>query len=162
MRHDLALVLLIFGLLGQVALLGANLFEAVVDVPNWRTSEGLSAYRRFIAQRNAGHFYRVLSPLTIVCLGTAFGLGWGAHGPRNGLLTVSLAAAITAELFTVAYFFPRNRDLFFADELPSPERARALVGQWSRANALRIIIVLAGASCGLLALYATGAGALPW
>src|SRR5690606_8852728 len=95
-RHDLALVLLIFGLLGQVALLGANLFEAVVDVPNWRTSAGLSAYRRFITQRNAGHFYRGLSPLTIVCLGMALGLGWGAHGPRNGLLTVSLAAAITA------------------------------------------------------------------
>jgi hypothetical protein len=162
MRHDIALVMLMLGLLGQVALLGANAFEAVVDVPNWRTPDGLRAYRAFTHHRNAGHFYRVVSPLTILALAGALALGWSALGQRDLLVGASLLAAVGAEVMTIVYFFPRNRQLFFAATEPAAESASALVDQWSRANLARVGLVLAGAVCGLLGLYASGTGGLPW
>lgn len=162
MRHDIALILLMLGLLGQVALLGANAFEAVVDVPNWRTPDGLRAYRAFIKHRNAGHFYRVVSPLTILALAAALALGWRSLESRDVLIGISVFTALAAEVLTVAYFFPRNRQLFFAGAEPDPGAAAALVDQWSRANLARVALVLGGAVCGMLAVYASGTGRLPW
>mgnify|MGYP001408461019 CR=1 FL=1 len=141
---------LLVGLVMQASLLGANLFEAVVDVPNWRRPEGLAAYRTFTSVRNAGHFYRVLSPLTILVLLLALALGWGTLA-RNVLVGGALAAAVLAEAMTVAYFFPRNAKLFFANEAPAEPEAARLVGEWGRANLARSALVALGLVGGMIA-----------
>lgn len=137
----------------QAMIAGANLFEACVDVPNWRDGESLKAYRVFTRSRNAGHFYRVLSPLSIVVLLAGIALGWSTLGDGRLLAGVALVAAIAAEAMTVAYFFPRNRRLFFEPEEAEPgARSRALVEEWGRANLLRIAVVTTGVASALAAL----------
>jgi hypothetical protein len=161
MLANFALLLLGIGVVGQSALLGANAFEAVVDVPNWREPASLRAYRGFIRHRNAGHFYRVLSPLTIVALVLALALGWSGLALRDVLVGVALATAVAAEGFTVAYFFPRNRRLFLAPEEEDPgPRSRALVEEWARANPVRVAVVLVGVAAGLIAFAASAAPVL--
>jgi hypothetical protein len=150
---DIAALLLLAGLLVQGCLLGANLFEAVVDVPNWTRPGGVAAYRSFIAVRNAGHFYRVLSPLSLVILAAALAIGWGST-TRNILVATSLGAGVISEVFTVAYFFPRNAKLFFSAEPPSGGEQARLVGEWGRANLLRSAIMVMGMTAGM----ATGMG----
>jgi hypothetical protein len=145
---DLAPYLLLAGLLAQGCLLGANLFEAVVDVPNWSRPGGVAAYRSFITARNAGHFYRVLSPLSLVLLAAALVTGWST-AERNAGVGMAVAAGVVAEVFTVVYFFPRNTRLFFAPEPASPETQQRIVAEWGRANALRCAIVLVGLTAGL-------------
>jgi hypothetical protein len=147
---DLAPFLLLLGLVGQGCLLGANLFEAVVDVPNWSRPGGVAAYRAFTTTRNAGHFYRVLSPIVIVLLAAALATGWGTT-TRNALVGAALIAAVLAEVFTVAYFFPRNARLFFAPEPPAQSEQLRLVGQWGRANLVRCALVGAGLFAGMSA-----------
>lgn len=144
---SIAPFLLLVGLALQGSLLGANLFEAVVDVPNWRREGGLAAYREFTKVRNAGHFYRVLSPITILLLAAALITGWG-DPTRNALVAAALAAAVVAEVLTVAYFFPRNQKLFFAPAGP-PQNAAEIVAEWGRANVVRCAIVAAGLIAGL-------------
>lgn len=162
MLTAVALLLLGIGVLGQAMLLGANSFEAVVDVPNWRDPASLRAYRAFTKHRNAGHFYRVLSPLTIVALVAALGVGWSGPGAREALVGGAVFAAVTAELFTVAYFFPRNKLLFFepAEEEPGA-RSRELVEQWGRANVVRVSLSTLGVISGLIGLATAAAGGLP-
>jgi hypothetical protein len=153
--QGIGLVVLAAALVGQAMLLGANAFEAVVDVPNWRSPDGLVAYRRFIAERNAGHFYRVLSPATVLTLLAALALGWAGGTARDALVGGALVAAIAAEAFTAAFFFPRNRQLFFEPIEDAPgARSAALVDQWARANLVRVAIVAAGLGCGLAGLLA--------
>lgn len=144
-----AVLLLAGGLVLQALLLGANAYEAVVDVPNWREPGGVEAYRRFSRARGPAHFYRVLSPATIAVLAVAVGLGaWAdlAGWPRMGL---PLGAALAAEGFTVVYFFPRNRALFSGEVSLEPAETARLVGQWATANLLRLAIVSAGLIGGL-------------
>ena len=147
---ELAPFLLLAGLLVQGCLLGANLFEAVVDVPNWSRPGGVAAYRSFITARNAGHFYRVLSPVSIVLLAAALVTGWG-HSVRDVLVTTALGAGVLAELFTVIYFFPRNARLFFSTEPPVAGDQSRLVAEWGRANVLRCAIVGLGLTAGMVA-----------
>lgn len=148
----LALALLGLGVVGQAMLLGANAFEAVVDVPNWRDPEGLRSYRGFLRRRNAGHFYRVVSPATIVLLVVALIVDWRGMSARDLLVGAALAASIAAEVFTVAYFFPRNRRLFFQEDAPPGPDERALVDQWGRANLVRIAVMVTGVACSATAL----------
>jgi hypothetical protein len=137
-------------LLTQAALVGANAFEAVVDVPNWRTPDGLKAYRAFTRARNPGAYYRVLSPATIVLLALGLATGWSGFAAADRLVAASLGATIVAEAATVAYFFPRNAALFFQpiEAEPGP-KSRAIVDEWARANVARTAIVAAG-WCALL------------
>jgi hypothetical protein len=139
----------LLGLLGQASLAGANAFEAVVEVPNWRRPEGLKAYRTFIAAASPGAFYRRLSPITIVLLAAGLALGFQGGTRRDLLVGVALAANVLAELATVLYFFPRNRVLFEAPE-PGDPRAATLVEQWRVANLGRIAVVALGFVAGAL------------
>jgi hypothetical protein len=147
---DLAPYLLLAGLIVQGCVLGANVFEAVVDVPNWSRPGGVAAYRSFISARHAGHFYRVMSPFSIVLLATALASGWTTP-IHNAAVGTALAAAVVAEIHTVIYFFPRNARLFFSVEPESSDVEQTLVGQWGRANLLRCAVVLVGLTVGLSA-----------
>jgi hypothetical protein len=147
---DLAPYLLLAGLIVQGCVLGANVFEAVVDVPNWSQPGGVAAYRSFIRARHAGHFYRVLSPLSIVLLAAALATGWSAL-LHNAAVGTALAAAVFAEIHTVVYFFPRNARLFFSADQESFDVEQRLVAEWGRANLLRCAVVLVGLTAGLSA-----------
>lgn len=153
----LAPYLLLPALLLQACLLGANLFEAVVDVPNWRRPGGVEAYRQFIAVRHAGHFYRVLSPVSLVLVAAALVTGWGSP-TRDALVATTLVAGVVAEIMTVAYFFPRNARLFFAAEPPTTHDQRRLVDQWGRANLVRCVVVAIGVVAGMSAGLGVVAG----
>lgn len=156
MRDAIAVGLLQAGLLGMAMLFGANLYEVVVSVPNWRDADLLKAYRAFAVRRNPGHYYRVLSPLTNVVLLASLLAGWGAFPGRNAWVGAALGCMVAAELFTVAYFFPRNRSLFEGN--PDQAEVTRTVGQWSRANYLRMLITVSGFLLGMHALRLTGIG----
>ena len=143
-------------LAGAVGLLtmmfGAGAYQAVVIAPNWRTPEGLLAYRTLIHRRHDGHYFQVLAPVTIVVAVAAVILSLAA-GTNAVLAGWPLAAVTLAEVFTVVYFMPPNRRLFFTPAEAQPGAlSRALVRRWERANLVRLAIMAAGVVAGLLAL----------
>lgn len=138
----------------QAAILGAGILEAVAYVPNWRDPQGLVAFRRLARRRHPGHFYQVAVPFTLLLL--LIVLGWslaGGQGGRPWLAAIAIVSLAAAAAFTVVYFLPRNRSLFFVPlETVPGERSRAMVGQWERANAIRLLIQVPGVAASLLAL----------
>jgi hypothetical protein len=138
----------------QAAILGAGILEVVSYVPNWRRPDALVAYRAFVRQRHPGHFYQVAAPITLLLLLSALAWSWaGAQGGATWLAALALASLATTEGFTLWYFLPLNRGLFFAPlEAVPGVRTRAMVRQWERANVIRLLIQVPGVAASLLAL----------
>lgn len=138
----------------QSALLGAGVFDAVVHSPNWRQSESLLAYRKLFRYRHPGHFFQVMAPATMILLVAALILSLlSATSWVNAV--VALASVVATAAFTLIYFVPRNRMLFFepVEERPG-DRSREIVRQWERANVVRLLIQVPGVAASLFALTA--------
>lgn len=146
----------------QSALLGAGVFDAVVHSPNWRRPESLLAYRKLFRSRHPGHFFPATAVPAIILLVTALILSLVSAGswayPVVALASVvALTSVLAPAAFTVIYFVPRNRMLFFdpVEEQPGT-RSRAIVRQWERANVVRLLIQVPGVAASLFALTAHG------
>jgi hypothetical protein len=127
-------------------------FDAVVHSPNWRQAESLLAYRKLFQSRHPGHFFQVTAPVTIILLVTALILS--LLSAANGVYAVvALASVMATAVFTLIYFIPRNRMLFFepVEEQPG-NHSRELVRQWERANVVRLLIQVPGVAASLIAL----------
>lgn len=138
----------------QSALLGAGVFDAVVHSPNWRQAESLLAYRKLFRSRHPGHFFQVTGPATIILLVTALILSLLSTASWV-YAAVGLASVVATVVFTLIYFVPRNRMLFFepVEEQPG-KRSREMVHQWERANVVRLLIQVPGIAASLFALIA--------
>lgn len=136
----------------QCAILGAGIYQAVAEVPNWRDPDSLAAHRHAIRHRHPGHFFRIGVQITLLLLVVALALSVVGDGDW-GFVVVALASVLSAAVFSLVYFIPRNNALFFdpVEERPG-ERSRVLVRQWERANILRLLVQAPGVAASLVAL----------
>jgi hypothetical protein len=130
---------------------GAGVFEVTVLVPNWGRPEGLVPYRELCRRRHPGHYYQVLAPITVLVCAAALVLALVA-GANAVLAAGPLVGVVAAEVFTLVYFMPINRRLFFQPAPPPTDESQRLVRRWERANLLRLTIVGAGVVSGFAAL----------
>jgi hypothetical protein len=143
---------LIVAVMTQSVILGANLFEYVVNVPNWREPGGVVAYRTLMRRRHPGHFFQTIVPVSIALLVAALVLGW-VDGGEVALVGVALATVVASEVFTLLYFMPRNRSLFIAPVETEPGALSVrLVNEWAGAALIRIATIAIGVVASLLAL----------
>jgi hypothetical protein len=149
-------VVLALAVFCQSAMLGAGVFDAIVHSPNWRRAESLLAYRKLFQSRHPGHFFPVLASVTTVLLVAALLLSV-LSAASWAYAAVALASVAATMVFTLSYFIPRNRMLFFdpVEERPGP-RSLALVRQWEGANVVRLLIQVPGVAASLIALAAIG------
>jgi hypothetical protein len=155
MRTRIGLLLLTIGLAGATMSLGANVYQAVVEVPNWSAAvpDSVGEFRACVRHSHPGYFFQVLVPLTIVSLAGAAIVGWNRPRARNAWLLVALGGVVAAEIFTVAYFFSRNEVLFFEQlERSTPEEIRAAATEWHNAHFLRMAMLVAGVVAGFRSL----------
>ena len=131
-------------------ILGANVYTSAVDARNWGANlpTSLTAARSYFSAANPGSFFRVASPLAQVLSLLALILCWNVPGARL-LAGVAVAANVTGDLMTFAYFYPRNA-IMFTNPMNADAAAQAWRG-WTAMNHLRSAVVLAA----LLAELAT-------
>lgn len=140
----------------QSALLGAGMFDAVVHSPNWRQAESLLAYRKLFHSRHPGHYFQIAAPAAIILLVTALILSL-LSSTSWVYAVVALASVVATAVFTLIYFVPRNRMLFFEPVEEEPgKHSREMVRQWERANVVRLLIQVPGIAASLFALTALG------
>ena len=148
---------LIFGaiiLLGGV--LGANVYNSIVDAQNWGSAipQSLDAAKAYFEHVNPGHFYRTVSPAAQVAAFIALVAAWPA-GKRVRILAASAyVLAVLGDVLTFAYFFPRN-DIMFGPGQHSVEALREAWTGWNTMNWLRSGICFAAVICelGVLSLF---------
>lgn len=132
--------------------LGANLYNSVVDAPNWGASipESVVTTRRYFAVADPGTYFRVASPAAQVATLIALIVCWRVGGRVRVLAAGALALAVAGDVLTFGYFYPRNALLF--DPATSAVALARAWAEWSTMNYVRSAIVAAALICELSAL----------
>lgn len=144
----------LLGLSAAVAagLLFVNLYNSIVDAPNWGADlpNSIAAARNYFVSANPGNFFRIVSPLNQVLAIVALVISWR----KNRYIALgSLVVAVLADVLTFAYFYPRNDIMFVA---PMDENAiRAAWQQWSAMNWFRSLLCLANTTLAFVLLILT-------
>src|SRR6476659_8807911 len=117
-------------------ILFVNVYTSMVDAPNWGSDipASIHAAREYFKVNNPGHFFRLASPanqvVTLVALILVWPLGWRARG----IAFLALITAVLTDVFTFAYFYPRNEIMFTQSPIADNETLRAAWSGWSSTN----------------------------
>jgi len=138
-------------LLGGI--LGANVYNSIIDAQNWGSAipESLEAARAYFAHVNPGTFYRAASPAAQVAAFIALIATWPAGWRVRIVAGSALGLAVAGDLFTFAYFYPRN-EIMFGPPHRTVEELRDAWQGWNTMNWLRSGICLSAVLCELTVL----------
>lgn len=133
-------------------LLFVNLYNSLVDAPNWGADipNSITAARAYFSVANPGTFFRVFSPINQVLALLVVIVSWKNF---RYLAIAVLATALLADVMTFAYFYPRNDVMFVA---PIDEGAiRTAWSQWSSMNWLRSLLCVVNTVLAFVLLVST-------
>ena len=127
--------------------LGGLIYEMVVILPLWSANLPQSVLEwnsrpNFIV--NPTRFYIPIVITLILSSLSATVLNWKSNNHRIWLI-ISSVCAITAFVFTIIYFFPKN-DVLFRNQNTglSSEEITAIANAWIQANQIRCGIMFVG------------------
>jgi hypothetical protein len=139
---------------GLCMLLGATVYESVVMAPNYAIGLAtLEHARGFLVASTPAAFFRILSPAVQLLLILSVVLAWRAAPTRvRWLLLACFCAAITTDVVTYTFHYPRNAILFVAPlDRPAAE-LRRIAQEWAWGNYVRICLLCVAVVTALVAL----------
>ena len=140
---NLRLVSVAIALVASAMLLGAGVYESVVVAPNFHGAPAsLEHARGFYHATNPGTFFRVLSPATQLFLLLALVCNWKPVPATRWRLLGALALAISADVITFRFHYPRNTILFLAPLTGSAADLERVATEWAVGNYVRIVVIL--------------------
>ena len=148
----------LLGLSAAVAagILFVNLYNSLIDAPNWGADLPNSALaaRHYFSVVNPGNFFRIISPINQVLAAIAVFVCW-KFGRERYIAIGSLVLAILADVLTFGYFYPRNEIMFVAPIEGSIDTIRLAWEQWSAMNWFRSVLCAVNAGLALVLLTTT-------
>ena len=119
-------------------LLFVNVYTSVVDAPNWgrEIPASINAAREYFRPANPGTFFRIVSPVNQMLTLLALIVCWRLGKRARVYCALALLTAICLDVFTFAYFYPRNQ-ILFVDPIDSADALRAAWSQWTTMNWFR-------------------------
>jgi len=123
-------------------LLFTNIYTSVVDARNWGSNitASIQTARDYFKTANPGTFYRVFSPANQVAGLLALILCWRAGKRIRIYCAIALVCAVGVDLFTFAYFYPRNDIMFKSPIATNLDAIKAALEQWRSMNWVRTLI----------------------
>jgi uncharacterized membrane protein len=123
-------------------LLGAGVYESVVVAPNLQGAPtSLEHARGFYHVTNPGMFFRVLSPATQILLLLALLCNWMPVPLTRWRLAVALVLAISGDVITFKFHYPRNAILFINPLTGSAADLDRIGSEWAAGNYVRIAVI---------------------
>ncbi len=127
--------------------IGGLMYETVVIMPLWSANLPQSVLEwnsrpNFVM--NPTRFYVPIVITLILSLSLGMILSWKSRNQRHWLI-LSTVCAITAFVFTLIYFFPKN-DVLFRNQNTglSGEEITAIANAWIRGNWIRVGMMIVG------------------
>jgi len=132
-----------------------NFYNSLVDVKAWGADipSSIMSARSYFKVVNPGVFFRWFSPLNQIVALACLILFWKTTPSLRWTLAAALVLYILADVFTFAYFYPRNAILFMGDGTQDGDTLGRVWGEWSRMNWLRTGVVLAGLILSMISLH---------
>ena len=120
-------------------LLFVNIYTSVVDARNWGANipASIQTARDYFKTANPGAFFRIFSPANQAAGLLALVLCWRAGKKVRIYCAIALVCAVVLDLFTFAYFYPRNDIMFKSPIDTNLDAIKAAWEQWSAMNWLR-------------------------
>ncbi len=120
-------------------LLFTNVYNSVIDAHSWGSAlpGSIQTARDYFSSRNPGDFYRFASPINQVIALATLALCWRAGGRVRALFAAALVIAVLSDMFTFAYFYPRNHIMFEAPMQAGLEAIRRAQAEWATMNWVR-------------------------
>jgi hypothetical protein len=145
-------MLLFLSIVVASGILVTNIYTSVVDATSWGSNipESLHAARNYFKVVNPGIFFRVASPLNQVLALLALILFWKSVPSARKFLAIALGCYILTDVFTFAYFYPRNEIMFVSGT--DTDTMSTAWSQWTSMNWLRSLIVFAGVCASFVSL----------
>lgn len=126
-----------------------NLYNSLVDTTSWISDvpHSVAAFRAYYHAVNPGNFFRIFSPVNQVLALVSAILYWKAGGKVRNLLLAAFILAVSADVLTFSYFYPRNDLLIHLPLAGNADRLTGILRQWRGMNWVRTAIVLGGLVC---------------
>lgn len=132
-----------------------NIYNSIVDTTAWGAHfpESIQTARNYYQNVNPGTFFRVFSPINQVLALLTLILFWKTSASVRSFLLIAFILYVLADVFTFAYFYPRNDIMFKSDISTHLDAIKTAWKQWVPMNWLRSFIVLLGLICSFIALH---------
>ena len=136
-------------------LLFVNIYTSVVDAKSWGANipQSIQTAREYFKIVTPGKFFRIISPINQVLTLLVLILSWKVSSTIRIYLGMALALYVCADVFTFAYFYPRNKIMFETAPIPGIDTLKNACTGWRAMNWLRSIIIFAGLVFSFLALH---------
>jgi hypothetical protein len=136
-------------------LLFVNLYTSLVDAKSWGGDipNSIAAAREYYKAVNPGNFFRIFSPLNQVAGLVVLILFWKTSASIRLYLGAAFILYVLGDVFTFAFFYPRNDIMFTTAQLSEVELLRKTWSEWDSMNWLRSLMILAGLIFSFLSLH---------
>jgi hypothetical protein len=136
-------------------LLFANIYTSLVDAKSWGANipQSIEIAREYFKIGNPGNFFRMISPPNQVVALLVLILFWKVSSSVRIYLGMALALYVCVDVFTFAYFYPRNKIMFETAPIPDIDTLKNAWTGWHTMNWLRSLIIFAGLVFSFLALH---------
>ena len=124
----------------------ANLYNSVVDTTSWISDVPASilVFRQYYQHVNPGNFFRIFSPLNQILAIASVIVFWKTSSKVRLFLIIAFLLAVSGDVLTFAYFYPRNDLLVSLPIRGNTGRLTDILRQWRAMNWVRTILILAG------------------
>lgn len=136
-------------------LLFVNFYNSLVDAKSWGSNipNSIATARDYFRTANPGNFFRVFSPINQVLGLLVLILFWKSAPSARLYLGVAFALYVLGDVFTYAYFFPRNDIMWKTAQLTDVDVLRKAWSEWNSMNWLRTFMLLVGLFFSFLSLH---------
>jgi Domain of unknown function (DUF1772) len=138
-------------------LLFTNIYTSLVDAKSWGADipKSIETAREYFKTVNPGNFFRMISPPNQVVALVVLILFWKVSATVRIYLGMALILYVCVDVFTFAYFYPRNKIMFETTPIPDIQSVKNAWTDWNTMNWLRSLILFAGLVFSFLALRKT-------
>jgi len=147
-------IILFASIMFASGLLFTNIYNSMVDAKSWGADipQSLSTARMYFKSANPGDFFRVFSPINQLLGLLALMMFWKFSATVRTYLCIALLLYVLCDVFTFAYFYPRNDILFKTVPLTMTTILSKAWSGWNRMNWLRSFMLFGGLIFSFLAL----------
>jgi hypothetical protein len=150
------IILLSLSAATAAGLLFFNLYNSVVDAANWTSAlpESMMTAREYFSVASPGTFFRIVSPIGQVLALITLIVCW-RFGRLRYVALGALLLAVSADMLTFGYFYPRLDIMFSAPLESSRELIKQAVEQWASMNWFRSVLCTVNTILAFTALVLT-------
>jgi hypothetical protein len=145
-------IVLFLSIIVASGILATNVYSSVIDAKSWGSNipESIQTARDYFKSGNPGKFFRVTSPLNQLLAVLALVLFWKSAPSARMFLGIALGCYVVTDVFTFAYFYPRNEIMFISGT--DPAAMSKAWSEWSTMNWVRSLIAFAGVCASFVSL----------